>query len=205
MSDVKNDEGKLHDVELEAILNDHPKNADMMDRYVAAVLRITRPLLSLFTLAEVIAGAVIGGAPHVWAIVLAVVVVVIFCLSTPVAFWVTSHMPGLKRAQNPMRTFTMATMVNWIFKLVILFGTLLILGDLNFYDHTIFVWSVFVGAVLILGAELVAGLTFDKPSQPQNKKSRNKKSQNKKAVNKKSHRSGSGLAQDQHHQDEHKA
>ena len=159
MSDVKNDEGKLHDVELEAILNDHPKNADMMDRYVAAALRITRPLLSLFTLAEVIAGAVIGGAPHVWAIVLAVVVVVIFCLSTPVAFWVTSHMPGLKRAQNPMCTFTMATMVNWIFKLVILFGTLLILGDLNFYDHTIFVWSVFVGAVLILGAELVAGLT----------------------------------------------
>lgn len=200
MSDVNNDEGKLHDVELEAILNDHPKNTDMMDRYVAAVLRITRPLLSLFTLAEVIAGAVIGGAPHVWAIVLAVVVVVIFCLSTPVAFWVTSHMPELKRAQNPMRTFTMATMVNWIFKLVILFGTLLILRDLNFYDHTIFVWSVFVGAVLILGAELVAGLTFDKPSQPQNKKSQNKKS-----VNKKSHRSGSGLAQDQRHQDEHKA
>lgn len=200
MSDVKNDEGKLHDVELEAILNDRPNNADMMDRYVAAVLRITRPLLSLFTLAEVIAGSVIGGAPHVWAIVLAVVVVVIFCLSTPVAFWVTSHMPGLKRAKNPMRTFTMATMVNWIFKLVILFGTLLILGDLNFYDHTIFVWSVFVGAVLILGAELVAGLTFDKPSQPQNKKSQNKKS-----VNKKSHRSGSGLAQDQRHQDEHKA
>lgn len=200
MSDIKNDDGKLHDVELEAILNDHPKNADMMDRYVAAVLHITRPLLSLFTLAEVIAGAVIGGAPHVWAIVLAVVVVVIFCLSTPVAFWVTSHMPELKRAQNPMRTFTMATMVNWIFKLVILFGTLLILRDLNFYDHTIFVWSVFVGAVLILGAELVAGLTFDKPSQPQNKKSQNKKS-----VNKKSHRSGSGLAQDQRHQDEHKA
>ncbi|MDO5694292.1 MAG: hypothetical protein Q4G38_01185 [Aeriscardovia aeriphila] len=200
MSDVKNDEAKLRDVELEAILNDRPKNADMMDRYVAAVLHITRPLLSLFTLAEVIAGAVIGGAPHVWAIVLAVVVVVIFCLSTPVAFWVTSHMPGLKRAQNPMRTFTMATMVNWIFKLVILFGTLLILGDLNFYDHTIFVWSVFVGAVLILGAELVAGLTFDRPSQPQNKKSQNKKS-----VNKKSHRSGSGLAQDQRHQDEHKA
>ena len=167
---------------------------------MAGVLHITRPLLSLFTLAEVIAGAVIGGAPHVWAIALAVVVVVIFCLSTPVAFWVTSHMPGLKRAQNPMRTFTMATMVNWIFKLVILFGTLLILGDLNFYDHTIFVWSVFVGAVLILGAELVAGLTFDKPSQPKNKKSKNKKS-----VNKKSHRSGSGLAQDQHHQDEHKA
>lgn len=200
MSDVKNNEGKLHDVELEAILNDHPKNADMMDRYVAAVLRITRPLLSLFTLAEVIAGAVIGGAPHVWAIALAVVVVVIFCLSTPVAFWVTSHMPGLKRAQNPMRTFTMATMVNWIFKLVILFSTLLILGDLNFYDHTIFVWSVFAGAVLILGAELVAGLTFDKTSQPQNKKSQNKKS-----VNKKSHRSSSGLARDQHHQDEHKA
>lgn len=200
MNDVKNDEAKVRDVELEAILNDRPKNADMMDRYVAAVLRITRPLLSLFTLAEVIAGAVIGGAPHVWAIVLAVVVVVIFCLSTPVAFWVTSHMPGLKRAQNPMRTFTMATMVNWIFKLVILFGTLLILGDLNFYDHTIFVWSVFVGAVLILGAELVAGLTFDKPSQPQNKKTQNKKS-----VNKKSHRSGSGLAQDQHHQDEHEA
>lgn len=200
MSDVKNDESQQRDVELEAILNDHPKNADMMDRYVAAVLHITRPLLSLFTLAEVIAGAVIGGAPHVWAIVLAVVVVVIFCLSTPVAFWVTSHMPELKRAQNPMRTFTMATMVNWIFKLVILFGTLLILGDLNFYDHTIFVWSVFVGAVLILGAELVAGLTFDKPSQPQNKKSQNKKS-----VNKKSHRSGSGLAQDQHHQDEHEA
>ena len=200
MSDVKNDESQQRDVELEAILNDRPKNADMMDRYVAAVLHITRPLLSLFTLAEVIAGAVIGGAPHVWAIVLAVVVVVIFCLSTPVAFWVTSHMPGLKRAQNPMRTFTMATMVNWIFKLVILFGTLLILGDLNFYDHTIFVWSVFVGAVLILGAELVAGLTFDKPSQPKNKKSRNKKS-----VNKKSHRSGSGLAPDQRHQDEHKA
>lgn len=200
MSDVTNDESQQRDVELEAILNDRPKNADMMDRYVAAVLHITRPLLSLFTLAEVIAGAVIGGAPHVWAIVLAVVVVVIFCLSTPVAFWVTSHMPGLKRAQNPMRTFTMATMVNWIFKLVILFGTLLILRDLNFYDHTIFVWSVFVGAVLILGAELVAGLTFDKPSQPQNKKSQNKKS-----VNKKSHRSGSGLAQDQHHQDEHKA
>lgn len=200
MSDVKNDESQQRDVELEAILNDRPKNADMMDRYVAAVLHITRPLLSLFTLAEVIAGAVIGGAPHVWAIVLAVVVVVIFCLSTPVAFWVTSHMPGLKRAQNPMRTFTMATMVNWIFKLVILFGTLLILGDLNFYDHTIFVWSVFVGAVLILGAELVAGLTFDKPSQPQNKKS-----QNKKLVNRKSHRSGSGLARDQHHQDEHKA
>lgn len=200
MSDVTNDESQQRDVELEAILNDRPKNADMMDRYVAAVLHITRPLLSLFTLAEVIAGAVIGGAPHVWAIVLAVVVVVIFCLSTPVAFWVTSHMPGLKRAQNPMRTFTMATMVNWIFKLVILFGTLLILGDLNFYDHTIFVWSVFVGAVLILGAELVAGLTFDKPSQPQNKKSQNKKS-----VNKKSHRSGSGLAQDQRHQDEHKA
>ena len=200
MSDVTNDESQQRDVELEAILNDRPKNADMMDRYVAAVLHITRPLLSLFTLAEVIAGAVIGGAPHVWAIVLAVVVVVIFCLSTPVAFWVTSHMPGLKRAQNPMRTFTMATMVNWIFKLVILFGTLLILGDLNFYDHTIFVWSVFVGAVLILGAELVAGLTFDKPSQP-----KNKKSQNKKSVNKKSHRSGSGLAQDQHHQDEHKA
>lgn len=200
MSDVTNDESQQRDVELEAILNDRPKNADMMDRYVAAVLHITRPLLSLFTLAEVIAGAVIGGAPHVWAIVLAVVVVVIFCLSTPVAFWVTSHMPGLKRAQNPMRTFTMATMVNWIFKLVILFGTLLILGDLNFYDHTIFVWSVFVGAVLILGAELVAGLTFDKPSQPQNKKSRNEKS-----VNKKSHRSGSGLAQDQRHQDEHKA
>lgn len=200
MSDVTNDESQQRDVELEAILNDRPNNADMMDRYVAAVLHITRPLLSLFTLAEVIAGAVIGGAPHVWAIVLAVVVVVIFCLSTPVAFWVTSHMPELKRAQNPMRTFTMATMVNWIFKLVILFGTLLILGDLNFYDHTIFVWSVFVGAVLILGAELVAGLTFDKPSQPQNKKSRNKKS-----VNKKSHRSGSGLAQDQHHQDEHKA
>ncbi|NYI25532.1 hypothetical protein [Aeriscardovia aeriphila] len=200
MSDVTNDESQQRDVELEAILNDRPKNADMMDRYVAAVLHITRPLLSLFTLAEVIAGAVIGGAPHVWAIVLAVVVVVIFCLSTPVAFWVTSHMPGLKRAQNPMRTFTMATMVNWIFKLVILFGTLLILGDLNFYDHTIFVWSVFVGAVLILGAELVAGLTFDKPSQPQNKKSQNKKS-----VNKKSHHSGSGLAQDQRHQDEHKA
>lgn len=200
MSDVKNDEAKVRDVELEAILNDRPNNADMMDRYVAAVLHITRPLLSLFTLAEVIAGAVIGGAPHVWAIVLAVVVVVIFCLSTPVAFWVTSHMPELKRAQNPMRTFTMATMVNWIFKLVILFGTLLILRDLNFYDHTIFVWSVFVGAVLILGAELVAGLTFDKPSQPQNKKSQNKKS-----VNKKSHRSGSGLAQDQHHQDEHEA
>lgn len=200
MSDVTNDESQQRDVELEAILNDRPKNADMMDRYVAAVLHITRPLLSLFTLAEVIAGAVIGGAPHVWAIVLAVVVVVIFCLSTPVAFWVTSHMPGLKRAQNPMRTFTMATMVNWIFKLVILFGTLLILGDLNFYDHTIFVWSVFVGAVLILGAELVAGLTFDRPSQPQNKKSQNKKS-----VNKKSHRSGSGLAQDQRHQDEHKA
>lgn len=200
MSDVTNDESQQRDVELEAILNDRPKNADMMDRYVAAVLHITRPLLSLFTLAEVIAGAVIGGAPHVWAIVLAVVVVVIFCLSTPVAFWVTSHMPGLKRAQNPMRTFTMATMVNWIFKLVILFGTLLILRDLNFYDHTIFVWSVFVGAVLILGAELVAGLTFDKPSQPQNKKSQNKKS-----VNKKSHRSGSGLAQDQRHQDEHKA
>ena len=200
MSDVTNDESQQRDVELEAILNDRPKNADMMDRYVAAVLHITRPLLSLFTLAEVIAGAVIGGAPHVWAIVLAVVVVVIFCLSTPVAFWVTSHMPGLKRAPNPMRTFTMATMVNWIFKLVILFGTLLILGDLNFYDHTIFVWSVFVGAVLILGAELVAGLTFDKPSQPQNKKSQNKKS-----VNKKSHRSGSGLAQDQRHQDEHKA
>lgn len=200
MSDVTNDESQQRDVELEAILNDRPKNADMMDRYVAAVLHITRPLLSLFTLAEVIAGAVIGGAPHVWAIVLAVVVVVIFCLSTPVAFWVTSHMPGLKRAQNPMRTFTMATMVNWIFKLVILFGTLLILRDLNFYDHTIFVWSVFVGAVLILGAELVAGLTFDKPSQP-----KNKKSQNKKSVNKKSHRSGSGLAQDQHHQDEHKA
>lgn len=200
MSDVTNDESQQHDVELEAILNDRPRNADMMDRYVAAVLHITRPLLSLFTLAEVIAGAVIGGAPHVWAIVLAVVVVVIFCLSTPVAFWVTSHMPGLKRAQNPMRTFTMATMVNWIFKLVILFGTLLILGDLNFYDHTIFVWSVFVGAVLILGAELVAGLTFDKPSQP-----KNKKSQNKKSVNKKSHRSGSGLAQDQHHQNEHKA
>ena len=200
MSDVTNDESQQRDVELEAILNDRPKNADMMDRYVAAVLHITCPLLSLFTLAEVIAGAVIGGAPHVWAIVLAVVVVVIFCLSTPVAFWVTSHMPGLKRAQNPMRTFTMATMVNWIFKLVILFGTLLILRDLNFYDHTIFVWSVFVGAVLILGAELVAGLTFDKPSQPQNKKSQNKKS-----VNKKSHRSGSGLAQDQRHQDEHKA
>ena len=200
MSDVKNDESQQRDVELEAILNDRPKNADMMDRYVAAVLHITRPLLSLFTLAEVIAGAVIGGAPHVWAIVLAVVVVVIFCLSTPVAFWVTSHMPGLKRAQNPMRTFTMATMVNWIFKLVILFGTLLILGDLNFYDHTIFVWSVFVGAVLILGAELVAGLTFDKPSQPQNKKSQNKKSQNKK-----SHRSGSRLAQDQRQHDEHKA
>lgn len=200
MSDVKNDEGQQRDVELEAILNDRPKNADMMDRYVAAVLRITRPLLSLFTLAEVIAGAVIGGAPHVWAIALAVVVVVIFCLSTPVAFWVTAHMPGLKRAQNPMRTFTMATMVNWIFKLVILFGTLLILGDLNFYDHTIFVWSVFVGAVLILGAELVAGLTFDKPSQPQNKKSQNKKS-----VNKKSHRSGSRLAQDQRQHDEHKA
>lgn len=200
MSDVNNDESQQRDVELEAILNDHPKNADMMDRYVAAVLCITRPLLSLFTLAEVIAGAVIGGAPHVWAIVLAVVVVVIFCLSTPVAFWVTSHMPGLKRTQNPMRNFTMATMVNWIFKLVILFGTLLILGDLNFYDHTIFVWSVFVGAVLILGAELVAGLTFDKPSQPQNKKSQNKKS-----VNKKSHRSGSGLAPDQRHHDEHKA
>ena len=199
MSDVKNDESQQRDVELEAILNDRPKNADMMDRYVAAVLHITRPLLSLFTLAEVIAGAVIGGAPHVWAIALAVVVVVIFCLSTPVAFWVTSHMPGLKRAQNPMRTFTLATMANWIFKLVILFGTLLILGDLNFYDHTIFVWSVFVGAVLILGAELVAGLTFDKPSQP-----KNKKSQNKKSVNKKSHRSGSRLAQDQRHQDEHK-
>ena len=199
MSDVKNDESQQRDVELEAILNDRPKNADMMDRYVAAVLHITRPLLSLFTLAEVIAGAVIGGAPHVWAIALAVVVVVIFCLSTPVAFWVTSHMPALKRAQNPMRTFTMATMVNWIFKLVILFGTLLILGDLNFYDHTIFVWSVFVGAVLILGAELVAGLTFDKPSQP-----KNKKSQNKKSVNKKSHRSGSRLAQDQRHQDVHK-
>lgn len=89
------------------------------------------------------------GKPGLWASLLAFAILVIFSLTTPVVFAILGH-----QHLEP-KMFITIVMASWIVKIAIVFIALVFLGRCDFFDHSVFAWSMFSGAIIILVIEVV--------------------------------------------------
>ncbi|MBQ1299409.1 MAG: hypothetical protein II014_01010 [Bifidobacteriaceae bacterium] len=99
---------------------------------------------------SIILGSVFSGKKGLWGAIVAVIVLLVFALFTPLAFKILS-----RKKINP-RKFVLFVTGSWFLKLIIVFAALIILSRFTFFDRGVFAWTVFAGAVGVLGIE---GLT----------------------------------------------
>lgn len=99
--------------------------------------------------ASVAVGWAAKGEPGLWASLLAFAILVVFSLTTPIVFAVLGH-----QHLDP-KTFIVVVMASWIAKIVIVFVALALLSRCDFFNHSVFAWSMFSGAVVILAIEAV--------------------------------------------------
>ncbi|MBR4399330.1 MAG: hypothetical protein IKT06_00120 [Aeriscardovia sp.] len=99
---------------------------------------------------SLILGSLFSGRRGLWGAVIAVIVLLVFALFTPLAFKV------LSRRKINSRKFVLYVTGSWFFKLILVFVALIILSRFAFFSRSVFAWTVFAGAVGVLGIE---GLT----------------------------------------------
>ena len=95
-------------------------------------------------------GGGMAGRRGLWGAGIAVIVLFVFALFTPLAFKILS-----RRKMEP-RKFVIYVTGSWFVKLILVFVALIILSRFTFFDRAFFAWTVFAGAVGVLAIE---GLT----------------------------------------------
>ena len=99
---------------------------------------------------SLVLGSVFSGRKGLWGAIIAVIVLLVFALFTPLAFKILS-----RKKINP-RKFVLYVTGSWFLKLIIVFVALIILSRFAFFNRAVFAWTVFAGAVGVLAIE---GLT----------------------------------------------
>lgn len=105
---------------------------------------------ALTAIASLILGSVFSGRKGLWGAIIAVIVLLVFALFTPLAFKILS-----RKKVNP-RKFVLYVTGSWFLKLIIVFVALIILSRFTFFNRAVFAWTVFAGALGVLAIE---GLT----------------------------------------------
>ncbi|MBR6439763.1 MAG: hypothetical protein IKS61_00355 [Aeriscardovia sp.] len=95
-------------------------------------------------------GGGLAGRRGLWGAIIAVIVLLVFALFTPLAF------KSLSRRKIESRKFVIYVTGSWFVKLILVFVALIILSRFAFFDRGVFAWTVFAGAVGVLAIE---GLT----------------------------------------------
>lgn len=105
---------------------------------------------ALTAIASLILGSVFSGRKGLWGAIIAVIVLLVFALFTPLTFKILS-----RKKVNP-RKFVLYVTGSWFLKLIIVFVALIILSRFTFFNRAVFAWTVFAGALGVLAIE---GLT----------------------------------------------
>ena len=105
---------------------------------------------ALTAIASLILGSVFSGRKGLWGAIIAVIVLLVFALFTPLAFKILS-----RKKVNP-RKFVLYVTGSWFLKLIIVFVALIVLSRFTFFNRAVFAWTVFAGALGVLAIE---GLT----------------------------------------------
>ena len=105
---------------------------------------------ALTAIASLILGSVFSGRKGLWGAIIAVIVLLVFALFTPLAFKILS-----RKKVNP-RKFVLYVTGSWFLKLIIVFVALIVLSRFTFFNREVFAWTVFAGALGVLAIE---GLT----------------------------------------------
>ncbi|MBO7671458.1 MAG: hypothetical protein J6S25_01745 [Aeriscardovia sp.] len=102
---------------------------------------------ALTAIASLILGSVFSGRKGLWGAIIAVIVLLVFALFTPLAFKI------LSRKKINSRKFVLYVTGSWFLKLIIVFIALIILSRFAFFNRAVFAWTVFAGAVGVLAIE----------------------------------------------------
>lgn len=96
---------------------------------------------------SLVLGSLFSGKKGLWGAIIAVIVLSVFSLFTPLAFKI------LSRKKISSRKFVLYITGSWFLKLILVFAALIILSRFTFFDRGVFAWTVFAGAVGVLGIE----------------------------------------------------
>ena len=102
-------------------------------------------------------GGSMAGRKGLWGAVIAVAVLLVFALFTPLAFKI------LSRRKIEPRKFVIYVTGSWFIKLILVFAALIILSRFDFFDRGVFAWTVFAGAVGVLAIECLTVLLMGLP------------------------------------------
>jgi fumarate reductase subunit D len=103
--------------------------------------------LGVLGLVALIVGWILKSYTGLYAALVAIVILLVFCLTTPVTMVVVAK----KKSSSKMSLATLG--ITWILKFAIVVVALVIVRSMTWYDHWLLVIFIVVGAIVMLAVE----------------------------------------------------